>query len=591
MKRFAAILMCCLFIPLSAYAADKPSEWASADISEAAERGIAGDELLCNYQAPITRGEFCTLCTNTINSWGITNIPHIVEDISFFDTTDSDILFCASIGVVAGTGNGSFEPERAITRQEAAKMLCNTFKITQTVTDESGIYLPHIFGDSSDISAWARESIYAMYHTGIMMGDSQNNFNPLGTYTREQAVATFNRLFEAKDKTDFTANAELYPDIETAKRLYNSENNGYCLNAAYEWDNGEYKYEPIWHDAFGNSYTAAQKGYLKPLNIDILEVITSVGVGVGASVVIDNNGKQLCETSKYELVAQSTDKYITREIGGACTVYDKKTGNEIKTYDLIDYVGCGMYSFCEGEYRGYMNSEFKEIMPAAYKNISQTFLNDLCVLQKQDNSFIIVNKNGEILKSFKLNLNKYNVDDICGTNMLLTDMKTNTDTIYRSYSGKTVSYPTMNFLTNGDIEAQSDGKKYILDKEGNVKADINAMGYDGFSQLDGIYSVYKLNKDNWSIIQPYDIMSYDGKIIRTGVTALDEIIKDTSGVYACKSAKNEITLFDGSGCDIGIIKTDSEISEYKYINGLIFITDIDGNSAYYSPTGKLLNLT
>ena len=56
-----------------------------------------------------------------------------------------------------------------------------------------GGFIPE-FSDDAGISDWARESVYKCFRYGIMMG-TDNGFEPQGTYTVEQAIATMIRLY------------------------------------------------------------------------------------------------------------------------------------------------------------------------------------------------------------------------------------------------------------------------------------------------------------------------------------------------------------------------------------------------------------
>ena len=82
-----------------------------------------------------------------------------------------------------------------------------------------------------------------MYHLGVMLGTDSENFSPLGSYTREQAVCTFLRLYNTYKSPENVSkpDAELYPDLDTAGKLSPSYNtNRYYLDASYVWNTGEY---------------------------------------------------------------------------------------------------------------------------------------------------------------------------------------------------------------------------------------------------------------------------------------------------------------------------------------------------------------
>ena len=92
----------------------------------------------------------------------------------------------ASLGVVAGVGNGKFVSDRQITREQAATMLAALAGVLGKPIEES----EPKFADNSDISSWAIPYVGKMQTSGIMNGTGNDRFSPQGSYTREQSIAT-----------------------------------------------------------------------------------------------------------------------------------------------------------------------------------------------------------------------------------------------------------------------------------------------------------------------------------------------------------------------------------------------------------------
>lgn len=580
------------------------SEWARESVEKAIEYNIVPIELRGKYTESITRGDFCKLAITLLKTKNedIVNSAN-VNDIYFSDTDNDDIKKAAALGVVSGVGNNKFNPEGNITRQEAAKMLYNTLDVGTNILEEyrsdnkngvNGIFLPHVFNDGAQINSWARNEIYAMYHLGVMMGDANNCFNPLEGYTKEQAICTFLRLynaFEGINKNDMPE-PELYPSFDSAiSSTANSKyNNKYFVDAVWVWGTDDFKYEPEYYDGFGNVYTAKEKGYVYPVDNDFMEVVAGGPAGTGSELIIDKEGNEV--TDSYYSVSLCKDNMIITNNYGKFELYDLDTKSVIKEFSYIADVGCGMYEFSnENGLKGYMDSDFNEIIPTVYLNSCRAkFLNDLTVLQKQDKSFIIVNTKGEILKAFNIDLNKYSVFDIFGTNMILMD-KDGNSALYRAYSGKMITgYKSISFSSNGDIIAQNGGNKYLLDKSGSLKVDLYSLGYDVITDYEycGFYVVNKIDKSNWTNVLPVDIMDYNGNIIRKGINSLD-ISTDYNGICAYKSGINEITLFDTYGKDIGKIVTSGSISAFEFVNGLVSVSSTANGKIIkelYTPTGE-----
>jgi len=108
----------------------------------------------------------------------------------------SAVEWAAEQGLVMGVGNGSFEPSRAITRQEMA-ILLNNYIVNR------GMILPQdaasIFTDQNSIAAWALDGILAIQAAGLITGYPDGSFAPGNTATRAEVAAIFARFLEIAD--------------------------------------------------------------------------------------------------------------------------------------------------------------------------------------------------------------------------------------------------------------------------------------------------------------------------------------------------------------------------------------------------------
>lgn len=81
------------------------------------------------------------------------------------------VEWAAQHGVVSGTGNGRFEPNAPITREQMASIVARYVQSTgatlPTITD------PVVFKDMDAVSGWALEGVELMRMTGIISGDEK----------------------------------------------------------------------------------------------------------------------------------------------------------------------------------------------------------------------------------------------------------------------------------------------------------------------------------------------------------------------------------------------------------------------------------
>ena len=121
--------------------------------------------------------------------------------LTFTDTQDPIVSMLSALGVVNGKGNGLFEPQADITREEAAVMLWRLAQQLGTVEPNRSQIT---FSDAGQISSWAKQAvsvISACEYNGnaIMNGTGNNQFSPRQQYTREQAILTMLRLGQYMD--------------------------------------------------------------------------------------------------------------------------------------------------------------------------------------------------------------------------------------------------------------------------------------------------------------------------------------------------------------------------------------------------------
>ncbi|MCL2371243.1 S-layer homology domain-containing protein [Candidatus Saccharibacteria bacterium] len=163
-----------------------PSEWARDSVERAGELGLLPDGFRNGFQRPTTRAEFTRIA--------VTLYEHHNGAVSgrrqFNDTNCSYVERAAYLNIVNGVGNGSFNPNANITRQEAAVMLANLSRAMGHPLPNSPTPADMIFADSVQISSWAATAIGQMYHSNIMTGTGNNMFSPLEHYAIQQAIHT-----------------------------------------------------------------------------------------------------------------------------------------------------------------------------------------------------------------------------------------------------------------------------------------------------------------------------------------------------------------------------------------------------------------
>ena len=166
-----------------------PSPWAEAELAEAFGAGVVPHEISYHLQRSITRREFCALLAKTLTRLhGEAYLPAPAD--TFCDTDDQSVRILAGLGIVDGVGDGRFEPDAPLTREQAAAILVRAAEqlgLPCGGGDLSG------YADADQISEYARRYVAALQSLGVM-GGGDGLFDPRGDLTREQAVLTACRL-------------------------------------------------------------------------------------------------------------------------------------------------------------------------------------------------------------------------------------------------------------------------------------------------------------------------------------------------------------------------------------------------------------
>ena len=175
------------------------SAWAEKDIAAAQMAGLVPESLqTLNARGEVTRAEFCSIALNVYKTISGKTVFASGRH-PFRDCDDPNVTAAFELGIVSGRGNGIFDPDASIERQDLCVMLHNI--IDATKIDAAGIVGEACIEDYTDISHisdYALDAVVTMVDYAVVSGlpapDGSNILSPDGTATREQALIMAERF-------------------------------------------------------------------------------------------------------------------------------------------------------------------------------------------------------------------------------------------------------------------------------------------------------------------------------------------------------------------------------------------------------------
>ena len=169
------------------------THWAYDSILTVEEQGLINrnqyGEFLPNF--PLSRA---ILVTALGRLYGVENTaPHSTpfSDVPAWFYAAPYVAWAKENGVMTGNGEGLFEPDKPVTRQELAVVLARCAQLFGAKETEAE--LPE-YTDCDAIAAWARDGVARCAALGLLVGGSDGNFRPDDTVTRAVGAVTLDRL-------------------------------------------------------------------------------------------------------------------------------------------------------------------------------------------------------------------------------------------------------------------------------------------------------------------------------------------------------------------------------------------------------------
>ncbi|MEL7646914.1 MAG: S-layer homology domain-containing protein [Sedimentibacter sp.] len=158
--------------------------------------GIGGG--LFAPQNEFTREQFCKIAVMAL---GLENKEYsgAFSDLSKDRWSAPYVQAAVEAGLFKGYEDGTFRPEKTITRQEMAVVAANAAVATQKVTKEKlakFVMEKSAYLDKTEVAEWAANAVAWLEAQGAFIGVAGDSFEPVKVVNRaEAAVVVFNTLF------------------------------------------------------------------------------------------------------------------------------------------------------------------------------------------------------------------------------------------------------------------------------------------------------------------------------------------------------------------------------------------------------------
>ena len=195
MKRFFIVALAVLMLSTSAqttFAADDiTNHWAENDIRTLVSKGIMDGYGGGSYQPEkaVSRAEFAKLIVESLGlatSTNHTNLTDINKGDWFYPWVSSAV----QAGIINGYPDKTFQPDKEISRQEMATMLVRSLALKDIFLVEAQLS----FKDNAEIIPGFKKDIQRVLSRQLMNGHDDNTFEPTGSATRAESATVLVRM-------------------------------------------------------------------------------------------------------------------------------------------------------------------------------------------------------------------------------------------------------------------------------------------------------------------------------------------------------------------------------------------------------------
>ncbi|RCX13554.1 S-layer family protein, partial [Anaerobacterium chartisolvens] len=184
--------------------ADVESHIFKDEVNDAASRLII-DGLNDSSFGPdikITRGEFVETIIRALGLLRTDKTTDKFKDVKPGSKYMASAAAAFEYGIVGGYGDGTFRPERLITREEAMNLIVRAMKVMgmdTEISEQSARSAVEKYADGAEVNKIAVKAAAICVRNGVFNGSSKGNLSPAENISRGQTAAVILRLLKKKE--------------------------------------------------------------------------------------------------------------------------------------------------------------------------------------------------------------------------------------------------------------------------------------------------------------------------------------------------------------------------------------------------------
>ncbi|MMZ60796.1 Endo-1,4-beta-xylanase A precursor [compost metagenome] len=174
------------------------NHWANGAIVNMASRLVIEGTSASSFEPnrEITRAEFATIAVRAFGLQDQSRVGQTFSDVNQNAWYQNYVNTASAYGLLTGYDDGSFKPNRNISREEAVAILIRAVKLAHVDTTSNSLSELESYKDGDLVSSWASASVGFAVQQGIVQGDQAGMLNSQSPVSRAETAALIERILK-----------------------------------------------------------------------------------------------------------------------------------------------------------------------------------------------------------------------------------------------------------------------------------------------------------------------------------------------------------------------------------------------------------